>query len=187
MKRVVRLLALVPFVVAACAKSKPAVDPLASIKRACGEPIYAPAADAKTSLELVAQNRLPKASFGPLHVCVLVDDKPLISAADATANPIAPLTALHFASRVKEGRHVVRVLVETVGTGDVATYAWDTSSTHEVVAQIPVTAALTVYAKNADRATDMVAFEWKDDSVPIATGQVLETPSPGAAKDGGAP
>lgn len=173
-----RLLVLVPLLAMGCAKSKPAVDPLANVKRECGAPIYTPDADAKTSLEVVVQNRLPKGSFGLLHACVLVDDKPIVSAADATDHPIAPLTALHVVAKVKEGRHVVRVLVESAGIAEWASYVWDTSSTHEVVAQIPVTAALTVFAKNAEQPRDVIAFEWKDDSVPVATGQVLESGKP---------
>ena len=169
-------LPVLAFLGASCA-SKPAADPLSTLKQSCGGAPYAPPADAKSSLDLAIQNRLPKASFGPLHACVTIDDRPLVPSAELAGREIAPATALHLLAKVNEGRHVVRVFVLANGAAELASYRFDTSSTHEVVAQIPVTAAVTVYAKNSDRAQDIVAFEWKDDSVPtpIAQGEVLRT------------
>lgn len=179
-----RLRALLGFVslagfVVACAKAKPPEDPLKGIKTGCSGAVYAPPADAKTRLEVVVENRLPKGSFGPLHACVLVDEKPLVALDAATASEIANATALHLVATVTEGKHAVRIIVSAIGVAEWAGYAWDTAASHDVEAKASVTSTVTVFGKSSEQPKDMVVFEWKDSAPPpppIATGQVLDGP-----------
>ena len=149
------------------------------MKKGCVGDVYAPTADATAGVELAIQNRLPKGSFGPIHACVLIDDHPVAALADVTSRTIASGTALHLVTKVKPGRHVVRVLVEAPGIAEWSGYSFDPSSTHEIVTEIPVHAAVTVFGKNAESPRDMIQFEWQDDSVPAPTGaEILRTGAP---------
>ncbi len=182
--------------VLSCAKAKPPEDPLAGIKSSCGGAAYAPPADAKNALEIVVENRLPKGSFGPLRVCVIVDGHPIASTPQATATgtEIAHATALHVVASVAPGRHTLKLVVSTPGVEEWKGYAWDTSSTHEVVTEASVTSAVSVFGRNAEQTRDMVAFEWKDQTStgapappppPLATGQILETTTDAGADGSG--
>ncbi|CAN5818561.1 hypothetical protein BH09MYX1_BH09MYX1_12020 [soil metagenome] len=161
-----------------CAKAKPAEDPLKSIKLGCDGAPYAPPADAKDTIEIVVANRLAKGSFGPMHVCVLLDDKPLLSVSDASRD-VATATAIHVVAAVKDGKHTLRLLVEAAGVAEWQGFTFETSTAHDVDAHGALTATVTVFSKNAEKPKDMVAFEWKDTAPPPApavTGQVLNGP-----------